>query len=66
MDISEWTFADDVVIMVRTTGDLKHNLIKWNAVLEQIGMKINKSKTKVMMMVNELEYLNIKVVNKNI
>lgn len=43
MKISEGAFADDIIIIAGSKRDLQYNLNKWNAVLEQNGVNINKS-----------------------
>ena len=61
VEISEGVFADDVVIMAKNEKDLQQNINTWNTVLEEYGMKINKDKTKVMMIGEEQEELNIDI-----
>lgn len=60
-EISEGAFADDLVIMTENEKDLQRNLEIWNTTLEEYGMRINKNKTKVMVIGNEKKVMNIQI-----
>src|SRR5699024_3306636 len=68
IEISEGSFADDVIILTEKESDLQTNLEIWNTVLREYGMKLNKNKTKVMIISKERERkeINIKIDNVNI
>lgn len=59
--ISECAFADDVAIMAGNAKDLATNLKIWNEVLNKNGMKMNKSKTKIMVSADRKIDVEIKV-----
>ena len=59
ISISEGAFADDVVIMAEREKDLQYNMEIWNAELQKYGMKINKTKTKVMVISEERKKIQI-------
>lgn len=46
--ISECAFADDIALIASNENDIKENLKVWNEILLQNGMKMNKQKTKIM------------------
>lgn len=59
VEITECAFADDVLIIANNEKSLKQNIEVWNHALEKKGMKLNKTKTKVMMVAKEKEEINI-------
>lgn len=61
--ISERAFADDVVIITENEKGLQQNLNNWNTVLKENGLKLNKSKTKVIVIGDRLEEIKLKKIN---
>jgi hypothetical protein len=59
--ISECAFADDIAVMAGSEKDLQENLNVWNEVLKMHGMKINKSKTKVMVVSRERKEVQVSI-----
>lgn len=66
VDISEGAFADDVVIVTENEKHLQKNLDIWNTTLNRNGMKMNKNKTKVMIIGNNAEEMKIQIESSNI
>lgn len=56
----EGVFADDVVVMGRSENNLRGNLEVRNKTMKECQMKINKNKTKVIVIVEENTDINIK------
>ena len=44
----ELLYADDLVLMAETEDLLKEKIMKWKAVMEEKGLRVNMGKTKVM------------------
>ncbi|KAI4465121.1 geranylgeranyl pyrophosphate synthase [Holotrichia oblita] len=61
VQITEGAFADDIVIFAKNERDLQTNLSIWNTAINDNGMRINKSKTKVMMIGENIERMNIEI-----
>lgn len=61
VEIKECAFADDVAIMAGSEKDLQQSLSIWNEAMKNAGMKLNKSKTKVMAIANEKIDRNITI-----
>lgn len=59
IEISECAFADDIAIIAGNEKDLKEKLNVWNEVLKNNGMKMNKSKTKVMVVSGEKKEIEV-------
>lgn len=59
--ISEGAFADDVVLIAEDERELQENLEIWNTVLEENGMKINKKKTKVMVIGEDSVEMKVRI-----
>lgn len=59
-------FADDVVIIAGNEKDLQHNLLLWDKELTDVGMNINRDKTKVMAITNTPLQMNISIKGENI
>lgn len=64
--INECAFADDVVIYAKSEKDLQRNLDAWKEALDRRQMKINGSKTKVMVISREEEQIQILLENKKL
>ena len=45
--LSEFLYADDLVLMSETIDGLRNKLIKWKEAFESNGLKVNLVKTKV-------------------
>lgn len=54
VEIVEGVFADNVVLMSGSENRLQENLNIWKAVMEEEGMKINKNKTKILVIGNQI------------
>lgn len=59
--ISEGAFADDVVLLAGNANELQHNINIWQITMTEMGMKINQNKTKVMVIGENAEDININV-----
>ena len=59
VEISEGAFADDIVVVAEKADDLQTNLEIWHATLKEFEMKLNKTKTKVMVIGQERKDLRI-------
>lgn len=66
VEIRECAFADDVAIIAGNEKALRENLEIWNQTLQNNSMKMNKSKTKVMVISKERKSLEIKIDNEHI
>ncbi|XP_065320674.1 uncharacterized protein LOC135928212 [Gordionus sp. m RMFG-2023] len=38
-------FADDIVILAKSKGEMKERLVSWNNILEKPGLKVNRENT---------------------
>ena len=45
--LSELLYADDLVLMSETVGELRNKFLKWKEAYESKGLKVNLGKTKV-------------------
>lgn len=61
VEITECAFADDIALIARTEKDLQDNLTNWNETLLEHGMKMNKNKTKVMVISRDKRELHIQL-----
>lgn len=68
IEISECAFADDIAIISGSKQDLQNSLTIWSEELELVGMKINNTKTKVMVANGENRYeeLHVRIGQDNI
>ena len=46
--LSEWLYADDLLLMSETIEGLRYKFLKWKEAFESMGLKVNCRKTKVM------------------
>lgn len=60
IEISEGAFAGDIILTPKGEKELQIGLNIWNKTLTDYGMKMNKNKTKVMV-IGEEERINIKI-----
>lgn len=65
IEITNYAFGDDIVITANSKKYLKSNLKVWNDVLEKKGMKLNKSKIKIIMLAKGIEQINICIEGTN-
>lgn len=61
IEVTDCAFADDVVLVTDTVKKLQENVNIWNNVLIKKGMKLNKTKTKVMQVAKETKKIQIHV-----
>lgn len=67
IELTECMFADDLVIMANSEKGLQNNINIWNNTLKKYGMKINTTKTCVMMVTKgQEEEMNIRIENEKI
>ena len=45
--LSEWLYADDLVLMSETIEGLRNKFLKWKEAFESMGLKVNLGKSKV-------------------
>ena len=57
--LSQCAFADDIVLFAPSERELQNNLNIWNEELKNNGMKINKSKTKIMAITENNQDLDV-------
>ena len=46
--LSEWLYADDLVLMRETIKGLRNKFLKWKEAFKSKGLKVNLGKSKVM------------------
>lgn len=61
VSVSEYAFADDIAVVARSEKDLEDNINIWNKVLAENGMRLNKSKSKVMAITEDQKKIHIRV-----
>ena len=66
IQISSGAFADDLIILAGSKNDLQTNINSWHETMKTYDMIINKKKTKVMIIGDENETLNIHIDNDKI
>ena len=59
--VNELLYADDLVLMNETMGDLKTRFWNWKDALESKGLKVNTRKTKVVVSGSERELFKSKI-----
>lgn len=59
--LTELAYADDMAIIGKNANDLQHNLNVYNRELKKKNMKINKDKTKTMLISNRKEQHHIQI-----
>ena len=58
-NIIDLLYADDHAIIAETEEDLQNDLIDWNTILEEQGMRISREKTEIMMLSRTPQEVNI-------
>lgn len=61
VELKSCAFADDIVLTANNEQKLQDNLKVWNEVLQKYGMKLNKNKTKVMVVAKEKTLIRITI-----
>lgn len=62
--MSEMIYADDLVIVARTEGDMQLNVNIWNESFKEFGMKVNSAKTELLVIKKEHVNVNISMNNE--
>src|ERR1044072_8664263 len=59
-------YADDAAVITREAASLQNALERWNTEMEEMGMKLNKQKTEVIVVARDRETIDIRIQGEEI